>query len=62
MKALLTIEIFKSGDEWRWKIVHKQGHTVAESSQGFTRQSDCRRSVIRLTTALEAGEYDVSEP
>lgn len=63
MKALLTIELFsKSKTDWRWRVVHRNGNLVCESAQGFTRQSDARRSAIRLTTALAAGEYAVSEP
>jgi uncharacterized protein YegP (UPF0339 family) len=62
MKAL-TIEVFKnSNGKWHWRILSKNGPVIATSREGYSRQSDARRGVIRLTTALAAGEYNVKEP
>jgi uncharacterized protein YegP (UPF0339 family) len=62
MKALLTIEIYKSQSEWRWRITHRNGNIIADSGEGYKRKSDCKRGVIRMTTALAAGEYETKEP
>jgi uncharacterized protein YegP (UPF0339 family) len=62
MKAIVKIEVYKSHGEWRWRCTHRNGNIVANGAEGYKRKSDCKRGVIRLISALAAGEFDLIEP
>lgn len=44
-----TIEIYKDAmGEWRWRLVARNGNTLADSGEGYKNLKDCKRMVRRL--------------
>jgi len=44
-----TIELYRDrAKAWRWRLVHRNGRTVADSGEGYRRRGDCWRAIARL--------------
>lgn len=43
-----------NGVEWRWRLVSRNGNTVADSGQGYTSKATARTAARRLT--IQAAE------
>lgn len=60
LESLARFEVFRDrGDEWRWRLRHRNGNVVATSGEGYTRKHNAwkgLRSVMR-----NAPEADVTE-
>jgi len=53
-----------SADEWRWRLIHKNGRILADGGEGYDSRSGARDAVDRVRTALESGddyEFEVFE-
>lgn len=53
-----------SADEWRWRLIHKNGQILADGGEGYASRSGARDAVDRVRTALESGdeyEFEVFE-
>lgn len=49
-----TISIYEDrGGEWRWRCVAPNGRIVADSSEGYTRETDARRAAAAF---IDAGQ------
>lgn len=50
-ESLARFEIFRDqGEEWRWRLVHRNGNVIATSGEGYTRKHNAEkglRSVVR---------------
>ena len=44
----MKVEIYKRKGEWRWRLVARNGRTLAVSSESYKRKSHCVR-MLRLT-------------
>lgn len=52
----MKIRIYKDKrGEWRWRMVARNGRTVADSGEGYVRRSNARRAAYRLVDALCLG-------
>jgi uncharacterized protein YegP (UPF0339 family) len=55
-------EVYKDAtEEWRWRLVHKNGNILADSGESYTRSNDARRAAARLRDELDALEFEVYE-
>jgi uncharacterized protein YegP (UPF0339 family) len=61
-RATVKVEIYQAKTEWRWRIIHRNGNNIANGSEGYKRKSDCKRSLIRLISALGSDMFDLIEP
>lgn len=46
----MQFEIYRSttmepSETWRWRLVASNGRTIADSAEGYTRESDCRHGI-----------------
>lgn len=52
-----TFEVFRdAADEWRWRLVHRNGNVVATSGEGYTRRRNAEkglRSVVKNAPGAE---------
>ena len=46
-----VLEIYKSGEEWRWRLKADNGEIVA-SGEGYTTKDDAVRGTMNATQAL----------
>jgi amphi-Trp domain-containing protein len=58
--SLARFEVFQDrGDEWRWRLRHRNGNVIAASGEGYTRKHNAwkgPRSVVRNAPAAEVTE------
>lgn len=47
--------------EWRWRLVHKNGNTLADSGEGYTRRNDATRAVKRIQERVAELDFEVFE-
>ncbi|TQQ79000.1 DUF1508 domain-containing protein [Halonotius roseus] len=50
-----------NAEQWRWRLVHKNGNILADSGEGYTRRNDANRAVDRLRERVEELEFEVFE-
>lgn len=59
-RSLARFELFRdSGEEWRWRLRHRNGNIIATSGEGYTRKHNARkglRSVIENAPQAEVTE------
>lgn len=49
MKRPARIQFYRDNrKEWRWRIIAVNGKIMADSSEGYKRLSDCRKSAARV--------------
>lgn len=47
--------------EWRWRIRSVNGNILADSSEGYKNQSDCRKMAIKVMSEMEKQDKDAEE-
>jgi uncharacterized protein len=48
----MKFHIYKdSAGEWRWRLKAANGRTIADSGEGYSTKSNCRRAVNELSGA-----------
>ena len=52
MKPTHTLIIYKARDGWRWRLVARNGRTVADSGEAYSRKADAKRAAWRLHEAV----------
>lgn len=59
-ESLARFEVFlDKGDEWRWRLVHRNGNVIATGGEGYTRKHNALkglRSVMRNSPDAEVRE------
>jgi uncharacterized protein YegP (UPF0339 family) len=40
--------VYKAQDGYRWKLVERNGHIIADSGEAYTRKVDARRAVLNV--------------
>jgi len=51
--------------EWRWRLVARNGNTIADCAEGYTRKANCLRSLRRVRWCASEAQIEVfpkSEP
>ncbi|WP_226009967.1 YegP family protein [Halomicrobium salinisoli] len=60
-----AFEVYRdAADEWRWRLVHKNGRVLADSGEGYASRSNARRAVDTVRDAMAgdgSGEFEVYE-
>ncbi|MFC7141852.1 HVO_2922 family protein [Halosimplex aquaticum] len=46
-------------DEWRWRLVHRNGNVLADGGEGYTRRNDANRAVDRIRENVDDLEFEV---
>ncbi|TQQ82551.1 DUF1508 domain-containing protein [Halonotius terrestris] len=55
-------EVYRDkADEWRWRLVHRNGNILADSGEGYSRRHDASRAVTRLQENAADLEFEVYE-
>ena len=56
MSSSLRFDIYKDhASEWRWRLVARNGKTIADSSEGYENYTDCQAAIMLIKSdALEA--------
>jgi len=49
--AKFVIYADKKG-EWRWRLVAKNGRTIADGSEGYATEGNCLRALMRVIDVL----------
>jgi len=55
-------EVYRdAADEWRWRLLHRNGNILADSGEGYTRRHDASRAAKRLAERAGDLEFEVYE-
>ncbi|WP_436911573.1 DUF1508 domain-containing protein [Halosimplex marinum] len=55
-------EVYRDeADEWRWRLVHRNGEILADGGEGYTRRNDANRAVDRVRERVDDLEFEVYE-
>jgi len=55
-------EVYRdAAEEWRWRLVHRNGNILADSGEGYSRRNDARRAADRLRERIDDLEFEVFE-
>ncbi|NHX36125.1 MULTISPECIES: YegP family protein [Halolamina] len=55
-------EIYRdAADEWRWRLVHRNGNVLADGGEGYTRRRDARRAVDRIREGIDELTFETYE-
>jgi len=55
-------EIYRDGaDEWRWRLVHRNGNVLADGGEGYSRRRDARRAVDRVRGGVDELTFETYE-
>ena len=56
----MKFEVYRDGKgEWRWRFKAANGKTIAVSSEGYARKSDCEHSIGLVKSASSAPVEEV---
>ena len=50
-----------NAEEWRWRLVHRNGNILADSGEGYSRRHDASRAVDRLRETVDDLEFNIYE-
>jgi len=55
-------EVYRDrAEEWRFRLVHRNGNVLADSGEGYTRRNDANRAVDRIRERVDELEFEVYE-
>jgi uncharacterized protein YegP (UPF0339 family) len=55
-------EVYRdNANEWRWRLVHRNGNILADGGEGYSRRHDAARAVDRLRERIDDFEFNVYE-
>lgn len=55
-------EVYRdTADEWRWRLIHRNGNILADGSEGYASRSNARDAVDRVRSAVESDSDDEFE-
>jgi len=59
----MKLNIYKSRDGWRWRLLAHNGRIVADSAEAYTRSYDAKKSFLKIEMAikLEGVEFTQSK-
>lgn len=49
----MIVDIWKSGDGWRWRVRARNGRIIAESGEAYSREHDAQRAWLRFKTLVQ---------
>lgn len=50
-----------AAEEWRWRLLHRNGNIIADSGEDHTRHNDANRAVDRIQERIDTLEFGVHE-
>jgi uncharacterized protein YegP (UPF0339 family)/uncharacterized membrane protein len=54
-----AFEVYQdAAEEWRWRLIHKNGQILADGGEGYASRSVARDAVDRVRSALEGDDYE----
>ncbi len=54
MSAKYTVQFYKDRKkEWRWRLIARNGHKVANAGEGYQRRAACHRIAWHLFSSLD---------
>ena len=57
-----AFEVYEdAAEEYRWRLVHRNGNILADSGEGYSRYNDARRAVDRLRDDLDDYAFEIYE-
>jgi len=57
-----AFEVYQdAADEWRWRLIHRNGNVLADSGEGYSSRSNARRAVARLRDGIGGMEFETYE-
>ncbi|WP_123537148.1 DUF1508 domain-containing protein [Halosimplex salinum] len=55
-------EVYRdAADEWRWRLVHRNGNVLADGGEGYSRRNDANRAVDRIREGVDDLAFEVYE-
>lgn len=48
---MYVAEVYRSADGWRWRIVARNGRTIADSGEAYSRKGGALEALQRLVAA-----------
>ena len=55
-------EVYRdAAEEYRWRLVHRNGNILADSGEGYSRRHDARRALDRVRERADELEFEVYE-
>lgn len=55
-------EVYRdNANEWRWRLVHKNGNILADGGESYTRRNDANRAVNRIQERIGDLDFEVYE-
>ncbi|MFB6074402.1 MAG: HVO_2922 family protein [Haloarculaceae archaeon] len=55
-----AFEVYQDADEeWRWRLLHRNGQILADSGEGYASRRNARRAVETVQDAAADGDYEV---
>lgn len=56
---MLTFELYEDkADEWRWRLIHRNGNIMADSGEGYVRKTDARNAIETIREHVEDAEIE----
>lgn len=60
---MITIQIYLDRKkEYRWRMTASNSQIIADSGEGYSRKSSCKKSLKRMLEKLSLGNYKIKEP
>ena len=55
-------EVYRdNANEWRWRLVHRNGNILADGGEGYSRRHDASRAVDRIRERVDELTFSISE-
>ena len=55
-------EVYRDeAEQWRWRLVHRNGEILADGGEGYSRRNDANRAVERVRERIDDLEFEVYE-
>ncbi|WP_458207452.1 HVO_2922 family protein [Haladaptatus sp. NG-SE-30] len=55
-----TFELYRdANEEWRWRLVHDNGNIIADSGEGYERQSTARNGIESVQENAAGSQVEV---
>ena len=62
-QALARFEVFRDrGEEWRWRLRHRNGNVIATSGEGYTRKHNAWKGLRSVMKNAPEAEFTADSP
>ena len=56
----MRFELYRTGQEWRWRLRHQNGNVIADSGEGYVRREDCEHGIELVKGSAPAPVVDMT--